>query len=209
MQHTAQTEGFGIRLRPVRLEDAAFIVWARNLEHVKGRIGDSAATKEAQESWLRAYFQRPGDYYFIVETIGGIPVGTYGVYNIKGTSGESGRWVIRQDVLAAIPSAILAIDLDFGSLGLTELRVTTVATNRPVLSLNRKFGFREIRIDKDAQTIGGQPVDLVHFLLEAKDWPPIREKLLPFAEVAALQIAEWQRGQSSVSNPQTYGTKPV
>ena len=33
-----------MRLRPVRLEDAAFIVWLRNQEHVKGRVGDSATT---------------------------------------------------------------------------------------------------------------------------------------------------------------------
>src|SRR2546423_2905882 len=150
MTHSVQTEGFGIRLRPVRMEDAPFIVWLRNLEHVKGRIGDSAPDEAAQKAWLEAYFRRPGDYYFIVETIGRIPVGTYGVYDAKGKSAESGRWVIRPEVLAAIPSAILGIDLDFGPLGFTELRVNTVATNQPVLSLNRKFGFREIRIDKKA-----------------------------------------------------------
>ncbi len=31
MQHTLHAEGFGVRLRPVRMEDAAFIVWLRNL----------------------------------------------------------------------------------------------------------------------------------------------------------------------------------
>src|SRR5437660_9557969 len=135
MQHSVQTEGFGIRLRPVRMDDAAFIVWLRNLDHVKGRIGDSAPSEAAQKAWLESYFQRPGDYYFIIETRGGIPVGTYGVYDAKGKSAESGRWVIRPDVLAAIPSAILALDLDFGSLGFSELRVNTVSTNQPVLSL--------------------------------------------------------------------------
>ena len=33
MQHSWKTEGFGIRIRPVRLDDAAFIVWLRGLEH--------------------------------------------------------------------------------------------------------------------------------------------------------------------------------
>ena len=201
MTHSLQIEGFGVRLRPVRMEDAPFIVWARNLDHVKGRIGDSAPTRAAQEAWLKEYFDRVGDYYFIIETPGKIPVGTYGVYNVKGTIAESGRWVIRPDVLAAIPSAILAFDVAFGSLKITELRVSTVSTNRTVLSLNRKFGFREIRTDKGAQTIGGQSVDLVHFLLEGKDWPSIREKLVPFAQVAALQVAEWEQTQRKAAQP--------
>ena len=195
MQHDIQIEGFGVRLRPVRMEDAPFIVWLRNLEHARGRVGDSASTQQSQEAWLQAYFQRAGDYYFIVETAGRAPVGAYGIYNVSGTSAESGRWVIRPDVLAAIPSAILAFDAAFGTLGLKELHVTTVSTNRAVLSLNRKFGFREVRVEKAAQVIAGQPVDLVHFLLESKDWPPVRRKLLPMAELAATQVAEWDRAQ--------------
>src|SRR5436305_10034836 len=151
MTHTLQIEGFNVRLRPVRMEDAGFIVWARNLDHVKGRIDDWTPTRKAQEAWLKSYFERAGDYYFIIETPGEMPVGTYGVYNVQGTIAESGRWVIRPDVLAAIPSAILAFDIAFGSLAITELRVSTVSTNRAVLSLNRKFGFREIRTDKGAQ----------------------------------------------------------
>ena len=63
-----QTEGYRIRLRPVRIDDAAFIVWLRNLDHVKGSVGDSAANTADQETWLKNYFEREGDYYFIVET---------------------------------------------------------------------------------------------------------------------------------------------
>ena len=59
----------GIRLRPVRLEDAPFIVWLRNLVHAKGRVGDSAEDIDSQERWLHAYFDREGDYYFLVETL--------------------------------------------------------------------------------------------------------------------------------------------
>ena len=191
MQHTLHAEGFGVRLRPVRMEDAAFIVWLRNLDHVKGRVGDSAMDAATQESWLRAYFDRQGDYYFIIETLGGIAVGAYGVYDIVGSSAESGRWIIRPDVPAAIPSAMHAFEIAFGRLGLGELRVKTVATNRSVLSLNRKFGFRQARVEPAALVIGGQTVDLVHFILEAKDWAKIRGGLLPLARLAEKQVQEW------------------
>lgn len=195
MRHDLETEGFGIRLRPVRLEDAEFIVWLRNLEHVKGRVGDSAVDKPAQEDWLKAYFERQGDYYFIIETRRRIAVGAYGIYDQAGDSAESGRWIIRPEVPAAIPSAIQAFEIAFGKLGLRELRVKTVSTNRSVLSLNRKFGFRETKVEPAAQVIAGQAVDLVHFLLDARDWPNIREKLLPLARLAEKQVLEWEQAQ--------------
>jgi len=195
MQHTIQAEGFGLRLRPVRMDDAPFIVWLRNLDHAKGRVGDSATDAASQEAWLKAYFDRPGDYYFIIETAGRIAVGAYGIYEMKGASAESGRWVIRPDVPAAIPGAVLAFDIAFNKLGLTEVRVTTVSTNRSVLSLNRKFGFRQTGITKNARVISGQAVDLVHFLLEGKDWPKVRAGLLPLAQVAEKQVREWEEAQ--------------
>ena len=195
MQHTLNAEGFGVRLRPVRMADAAFIVWLRNLEHVKGRVGDSAMDVPAQEHWLRAYFDRQGDYYFIIETLGGIAVGAYGIYDVAGGSGESGRWIIRPEVPAAIPSAIEAFEIAFGKLGLRELRVKTVSTNRSVLSLNRKFGFRQTQIEPAAQVIGGQVVDLVNFVLQARHWPKIREGLLPLARLAETQVRQWEQAQ--------------
>ena len=196
MRHTLQAEGFGVRLRPVRMDDASFIVWLRHLEHAKGRVGDSATDAAAQERWLKAYFDRQGDYYFIIETLGGIPVGAYGIYDMVGASAESGRWVIRPELPAAIPSAIQAFEIAFERLALRQLRTKTVSTNRAVLSLNRKFGFRQTRVEAASQVIGGRSVDQVHFLLKAKDWPPIRDGLVPLARLAEKQVQEWEQGQT-------------
>jgi hypothetical protein len=82
---------------------------------------------------------------------------------------------------------------------LTELRASTVSTNQSVLSLNRKFGFREVSVEKAAQKIGGESVDLIHFLLAAKDWPAVRQKLTRFAELAAGHISEWDKARLAAS----------
>ncbi len=134
-------------------------------------------------------------------------MGAYGIYDLKGSSAESGRWVIRPDVPAAIPSAVLAFDIAFDKLGLTEVRVTTVSTNRPVLSLNRKFGFRQTGITKNAQMIGGQAVDLVHFLLDGKDWPKVRAGVLPLARVAEKASAGMGTGAETETELMFYGTQ--
>ncbi len=114
MQHTFQIEGFGISLRPVGLADAPVIFWLHNQGFVIGKLGDSAPDMATQETWLNDYFQRPGGYYSLVDTLGGIPLGTNSLYDIVGTTGESGRYLVRPEVPAAIPSSILAFDLAFG-----------------------------------------------------------------------------------------------
>jgi RimJ/RimL family protein N-acetyltransferase len=199
MKHNFQSEGFGVRLRPVVMEDAAFIVWLRNLQHAKGHIGDSATDVASQHAWMEAYFKRPGDYYLLIETLGGSPVGTYGFWDLRENSAEAGRWIIHPEVPAAIPSAILCLDLAFEQLKLAYLRLKTVSTNKLVLSLNRKFGMRQTHTEKAIQMIGGQPVDLINFTLSPPDWAKARESLVPLAHLAERQVAEWDRNQNANS----------
>jgi RimJ/RimL family protein N-acetyltransferase len=201
MLHNIEVEGFGIRLRPVRMKDAPFIVWLRGLDHVKGKIGDSATDIASQECWLRAYFQREGDYYFISETPSGVPLGTHGIYDVYGQTGEKGRQVIRPEVMAGVPTAILATDIAFERLGLSELRSTTVSTNLEVRSLHRKSGFKELGITPAAQVIGGKSVDLVHFLLTPVQWYKVRTSILPLAHIAGEEIKNWEETQIGVSPP--------
>ena len=194
MRHSLHVEGFGVRLRPVRLEDAPFIVWLRNLDHVKGWVGDSANDVPSQEAWLNKYFEREGDYYFLVETVGcGVPLGTHGIYHQTGTSAEKGRHIMRPEVLAGVPAAMLANDLAFNELGLTELRANAVSTNTSVLSLHRKCGFQQVGIARGAQIINGEPVDLVQWVLTRDAWSKVRPRLVPLAEFARAHITDWEK----------------
>jgi RimJ/RimL family protein N-acetyltransferase len=201
MRHEIQLEGFNLRLRPVRIEDAAFIVWLRNLDYVKGNVGDSATDVTTQETWLRAYFEREGDYYFIVESSGGIPLGTHAIYNVNGTSAEKGRHIIRAEVMAGVPAGILTTELAFGSMGLRELRARIVATNMSVQSLHRKSGFKEVGRVAAAQIINGKPVDMVQFVITAEAWRKRRDRDLPLAHFAGKQVLEWEKTQLGKRQP--------
>lgn len=195
MKHDFIMQGFGVRLRPVSLGDSAFIVDLRNAGHAVGRIGDTSASLEEQETWLRGYFARTGDYYFIIETLSGRPVGTYSIYNVVGSSAELGRWVVQTGVSAALPSAITLIDFAFGRLGLKELNGTVVDSNKSVQSFNRKMGFHEVSVEKAGGKILGVSVDLIHTRLYAQEWPEHRQRLLPLAIIAEKAVLEWDRAQ--------------
>lgn len=201
MRHTLQAEGFNVRLRPVRMEDAAFIVWLRNLEHVRGRVGDTALNVAGQEAWLQKYFERDGDYYFVAETPSGIPVGTHGIYDLANGSAEKGRQAVRPEVMAGVTLAILATDIGFEKLGLREIRSNTVSTNQNVISLHRKSGFKQVGVLRDHQFIDGKPVDLIQFLLTPDDWVRARERQLPLAKLAGEQLLEWEKTQIDKHQP--------
>lgn len=195
MQHSVQLEGYGVRLRPVRMEDAAFIVWLRNSRHAKGRIGDSAEDVTSQIAWLKDYFERAGDYYFIIETLSGIPIGTQGVYNILGDAAEVGRWVIRPEVQAAMPSYMLILDYAFNELRMKQLHATTIVANRGIISLNKRIGFEQFRTEVAGRVISGEPMDIVHCVLRAETWFKSRERLRPAAELAERLVREWEQDQ--------------
>lgn len=199
MQHEIQREGYGVRLRPVRMEDAAFVVWLRGLSHAKGRLGDSAKDVAGQQAWLEAYFQRAGDYYFIIETLSGFPVGTQGVYDMEGGAAEVGRWIIRPTVQAALPSYMVILDFAFQELGLKELRATTIATNSGVISLNKKLGFEQFRTEVAERIINGEPTDIVHCVLRAETWARSRERLRPTALLAERLVREWEQDQMRIA----------
>lgn len=193
MWHSLHAEGFGVRLRPVEMTDAAFIIWLRNQDYVKGRVGDSASDVAGQQQWLKTYFEREGDYYFVLETPGGIPLGTNSLYDLSGKNAEWGRYIMRPDVQAAVASAILIFDLAFEQLELHELLARCVSTNLKVHSLVKKCGFRQTETKLAGQVIGGQPVDMIHFVLKRSDWPRSRNRMLPLAQFAEATIREWEK----------------
>jgi hypothetical protein len=67
-----------------------------------------------------------------------------------------------------------------------------VSTNLTVHSLVKKCGFRQMETKYASQVIGGQPVDMIHFVLKAGDWPKSRECLMPLVKFAEAKIREWK-----------------
>lgn len=190
MKHNVILEGYGVRLRPVTLDDADFIVKLRNMPHAIGKIGDSATTTHDQQIWLEKYFERDNDYYFIIESLSCKRLGTIGIYDIDWTKkvAESGRLVILPDSLAALPSCILLIDFCFHNLKLNLLMGCVVSTNIAVIALNKQLGY-SITSESSKRYINNQTVTMVNIKLSPTKWEATRSKLIKLAQKGmSLQV---------------------
>ena len=184
MDHSIIVEKFGIRLRPVQLRDAGFILNLRNSPYASGFIGDSAKTEASQKDWLNSYFTRPGDYYFIIELAGNRQeVGTIGIYAIRDGSGEFGRWIILPGISAAPASQWLIFYAAFDILGLDVVRTTTVESNKNVISILERTGIH-FTGTLEPCVIAGSPVNLRVYRTTRAEWPLISANLTRYALMA-------------------------
>lgn len=223
MQHSLQAEGFGVRIRPVRLEDAAFIVWLRSLD-TNSQLGDSVGSLADQKAWLRAYFVRPDDFYFIVETLGGVPVGTHSIYDVSGRTVEAGplghssglSLFSGLNLFSGSAAITPRVRLSGGSgeVGRSIIRTeVSAAVPASLVTFDLAFGemgLKELRgtclstNDKIAshfrtlgfrEVIAGQPTDFLHFATTAAEWSHNRERVFPIASYAEKQIRDWDKEQ--------------
>lgn len=157
MKHNISIDGFGYRLRPVKLNDAQFIIDVR-LEDAERNKFIHAISKDVavQENWLQAYFERDGDYYFIIENrLTGQPEGLIGIYDVCDGKAEWGRWVVRKDSFAAVESVDLIYRVAFERVGLVELYCRTVQDNTEVVSFHSSIGEKTRCIIENAFEING------------------------------------------------------
>lgn len=190
MQHDLSLTGFRFRLRPVRIEDAAFILELRTDPEL-GRFLHATSPRLAdQEAWLEVYAGRAGDYYFIVEdTKDEAPVGTIGVYDVEAEGpgqAEWGRWLIHPRSVAAVESALLVYRMAFEQLGLDEVYCRTMADNAKVVSFHDSSGARREGLLKDHVVLAGQPHDSVEHRVDRAVW----ETMQPRLEMLARRLAQ-------------------
>lgn len=187
MQHSVRVEGFGFRLRPVRIEDAAFIVELRSDKERSHLLHPISPWVEDQEAWIRAYLSRGGDYYFIVEDAHtGRAEGTIALYDVSAERkcGEVGRWIIRRDSAASYASLILAWQTAFEVFGLDMFYTRAIVDNVKVKRFLTYFGLENRGVIPEKEDLGGVLYDMVEYCMTRTRWFERRERLQ--AKAAAL-----------------------
>lgn len=143
MWHDLTLDGYAFRLRPVREEDTDFILGVRTDPRLNRFIHPTSSDPAAHLSWLAAYYERPGDLYFIVERRDtGEPEGTVSLYGIdeRSRTAEWGRWLMRSGSLGAVESAWLVYRMAFEQLSLDKVFSRTIRDNERVISFHDSSG---------------------------------------------------------------------
>jgi RimJ/RimL family protein N-acetyltransferase len=188
MRHEITIEGFSFRLRPITNADAAFIIELRTdpehnryLHAISNRIDD-------QEAWLASYYDRTGDYYFVIERLdSGAAEGAISIYNIdpQSNTGEWGRWILKPGSLAAIESALLIYRVAFEAIGLNSVYCLTVADNAKVVSFHDSCGIVQRQMLPQHFEICGQRLDAVEHRVTRTNWPEIAQRLEKLSKIIA------------------------
>jgi RimJ/RimL family protein N-acetyltransferase len=194
MRHNLTLAGPAFRLRPIADADAALVLQLRGnlmlnryLHPVSKHVGD-------QLVWLARYYERPGDYYFIVERQdSGAAEGVISLYDIdsQAACGEWGRWILKPGSLAAAESAWLIYRCAFEQLELERVYCRTVAANAPVVSFHDSCGIADKRLLPNYFELGGKRVDAVEHQVTIQIWGEIGPRLEKLAERTARVM---QRG---------------
>ena len=181
-------EGFSCRLRPVKVEDAAFIVRLRNQPFARGTIHPTSLSVDKQIDWIKTWEKRERDYYWIIESYGEQfePIGTIGFYDIEPDlkEGMPGRWVMMpQGKVSIIAPFFLMYQFVFEKLDIDRFVMDVVASNKKVRRFHELYGAKYIdppaRYANIADEVGAP---LVWFEFTRKQWPSMQEYWKPILE---------------------------
>lgn len=180
MNHKFHIQGALYGLRPVRKEDAAFILTLRTDAELNRYLHSTSSSIEDQLKWLDNYFKRDNDFYFVIEELTQkIPQGLISLYDVDNDtcSGEWGRWLLLQDSLAAVESALLIYRFGFEALKLEEIYCRTVSENSSVVSFHDSCGILRRRVLPRHFVFDDEHKEAIEHRLSRSEWPVVEDKL--------------------------------
>lgn len=160
-----------IRLRTVTEDDAQFILDLRLNPDLNKYIGKTDPSLEKQKEWLRTKIYEENDYYMIIESISGEPLGTVAIYNIDPVAKtfEWGRWIVKPGApkYTSLEAGLLCNEFAFDHLKLDKtILFGPMKENVRNISFLKRFGARLVREDPEGPL----------FEFTKEDFERVREK---------------------------------
>ena len=174
VKHALTISGHRFRLRPVELSDAEFIVALRTDPRRSQFLHPISPHVPDQVAWLQAYFERSGDYYFIIERLADhTRQGTVGLYDVDDArqSAEWGRWVAQVGSHAGTEGLLLIYRLAFELLQLDVVYARTIAAHQRALAIHSAYGLTPGQLLRDHVQLGARAYDAVEHRLTRAAWP--------------------------------------
>jgi RimJ/RimL family protein N-acetyltransferase len=192
MKHDIHVQGFAFELRPIEREDAAFIAEVRTPER-SSFLHPITRTVEAQQAFLDKYFERPGDYYFVIQRKDiSKKEGLTGLldFDMNKQSAQWGRLILRPGSFAAAETALMMLRLAFDKFLLNEVWGTVHLTNAPMIAYLKSLGFA--RRSGLQMAIGDTLCDADEYVLTASQWPDLETRLTEIARILAERALRTQ-----------------
>lgn len=172
MVYAQGIKGKTMFLRPAEVSDAEFIVKIRNDERLAKYLHPVSASVKAQEQWILKQRERAGDYYFIICSLDGEPLGAVRLSGIAENSGEVGSLISYGNPAQNMEAEMRITDFAFAEAGLEFLHGYTLTANKPVISYHKKFGYV---YEEEEKTVDGMVVRFAR--LEKDAWKRNRGKI--------------------------------
>ena len=156
-------EKYGLSVRLVTEDDAAFILSLRTDPKLSRFIHPTENNEETPRAYIRGYKEREKqrkDYYFIF-FMQDEPIGLARIYNVQETTFTFGSWLFKEGLpyWASIAGAIIAREFAFEELG-KEKEIEADGThedNKGVISFSRMLGmnFDSFKMDEKGKYLTG------------------------------------------------------
>ena len=134
--------GKSINFREIEEKDAAFVLQLRTDAQKSRFIHKTENDLAKQIAYIQNYKNKDQEWYFIIESKTGEPLGTYRIYDvIDNADFATGSWIIKNDapVCTAMESAMLLYEFAFEELGFLRAHFDVRKENRRVRAFNEKI----------------------------------------------------------------------
>lgn len=192
-------------LRPLAEKDLPLIRAWRNAPEVRRNMYSKHEITEAEH---RAWFARLKDdihsRWFIHEDAKSQPDGVVYFTQLQPANG-SAFWgfYAGDNAVRGIGTHMEfeALEKAFSDFGLHKLNCEVLVSNRPVVNLHNKFGFKEEGLFRDFHFDGESYIDVVRLGILAKEWSAKREEIQPrIAKLNALSVAKIAGGEGGTKS---------
>lgn len=134
--------GKNINFREIEISDAAFVLQLRTDLEKSRFIHKTENDLQKQIEYIQNYKNKDQEWYFIIESKTGEPLGTYRIYDVIDNDDFcTGSWIIKSGapVNVAIESTLLVFDFGFYTLGCSKAHFDSRKENYNVRAFNEKM----------------------------------------------------------------------
>lgn len=129
-----------VDLKAAEIDDAEFTLSIRQDPEMTKYLPRIDISLEQQIQWIQAQREKESGYFFVVWDKQGNRLGTIGIYNIEGNTGEGGRLALYGDSFQKIEAGLLMSEFEFEVLHLERVIGWVEADNAPAMRWNKWFG---------------------------------------------------------------------